>query len=1341
MTFKRNFSSPHVHVDSLDSASTPEAFAKRELELGTGTVTCTDHGTLQATRRVYDLCHGKKYRGQLTPILGLEGYFRDDRCSIFTDAGVAKTNWLEDPQTGDRYWEDPEWSRKKHERKSLEKLKLEAAKETDVGRAAAAVVARLVPDWGYADQMKYGHITMHFADEAAFKVASRVLSSADARAEKHGSERKPIFTWADLEEIGAQNTTFTSGCLIGMVQRHVFEHGRYDLAEKYYERLRSLVKPGNFYVEVFPHVCDRDWDSSIVVKFEDGTEEKFGDWKGLKTDKEPGGKKGKEGYKAKELADAWRRNPEGHGCLRAVMDNRQWVEREPKRIISVEAREGFVVNECQPWAPNGDVQFGCNQAVMQLAAKYGDKILISDDSHFVSPEEKIVQDIRIGQNGSWRFANAHYRFSSDDAWKYFKDVLPVPQAEFEGWIDNSAEWAAKFKGFKFSERRSLPTGFYPKDTLRHTLQLIKKQGRMLDSPEYNDRLREEINLLHYNGTLDLLPYFFIDHEVVDLYTRNGLLTGPGRGSAAGLLLTYLLGITHADPLLRGLSKDRFITLDRIQTNKLPDIDQDLPNRDLLVDPEKGWLKKRFGDCYAQISVDTTLKLRSAVKDVARWKRAVDGKGGFVPPEIEVLAKKFIEPPQGISDSDFVFGYKKEGEDVWVQGSSEYDPALQEYIRQFPEEWEQVRKCLGLTRQKSRHACAYVIADEPIHDFIPLTSVSGVTVTQFTAPSVEAAGGLKMDFLVVNSLNDIGNAIRLIQDRHGAGVDWAHARNGLRDDEQIPSMRIGNKLVPLIRAIPFKGGFVDVWDLPEDQPVFRDICEGRTETVFQFNTPGARKWMKNFNAIRFKDADGQIHKGLDSIEALSAFTALDRPGPLDYSVKDSKGEPQHNMLVEYANRAKGKTRLEGFPILDQLFPETYGVIVYQEQLQRAFQEIGKTTAIEANNFRVHISKKQMKEVQSDRAIFMKGAVESIGQVAAEQLWESMETFGQYGFNKSHAICYVIISYACAWLKHHYPLEWWTAVLSNADKKEIDEDFWPHCGHLIKTPDINLSAANFVIEGDGIRAPLSLLQGIGPTAQEELEAGRPFKSVDDFCQKIVAKASKVVGGKKGRSALHRGIVAKLVCSGVMETLFPPGNDASQQLALYETALATASGKKRPKSVDPKYSGLSTAQLYQLKKGILTAYGEDLRQMFLQMRVPGFVDVPEGYNYTYSDRSRSATAAVCDSKESEDCEYMPILPDGGIRWAVAAYVLSDERQTYHSTKKMAKLTLDVQGRRTMFIRWPDKEGEPPLKFKGNNFTGALVVAIISRYSESRPPVLDDIFVVENQLNLKEVDEEKSP
>lgn len=1283
----KNFCTCHSHPESLDSASTLEKMAAREIELETGVFVSTDHGTMQAHRKIYDLCHSKKYKGKLTPILGVEGYFRDDNDPILLDAGIQP-----------------------NERGS------------------------------FLSHWKYGHITLHAMDETAWSAMSRILSAADLRGEQHGSERKPLFNWQNLEELGSYNITVGSGCLIGMVQSHIFRHGRPDLAEAYYSRLNSIFKPGNFYAEVFPHICDRYWESGVTITYEDGTHEKFKGSKNLKTDKISSKKNG--GFQAEDLAAAWKRNPEGFGSLRAVMQNREWVDiTNPKKISKVEAHEGFQFNECTPASPDGDVQLGTNTAILALARKYGNPVLVSDDSHFAVPEEKIVQDIRLSQSGSWRFANSYHRQSSNEAFGYFKDKLNIKEGEFDGWVENSYEWANRFKDFRFTPRKALPTSFYPQDTLRHTLSLIKDQGRMTKAPEVQERLKAEIDLLHYNGTIDLLPYFFIDAEVCDLYLRNNLLTGPGRGSAAGLNLAYLLGITHVDPLRFGLSMDRFMTTDRIESGKYPDIDQDLPNRDLLTHPETGWLKKRFGDCYAQLSVDTTLKLRSAVKDVARWKRATSDSPGFVPAEIEQLAAKFINAPQGITDHDFVFGYTKEGEDVEVEGSINYDPALQEYVRTFPLEWEQVQKVIGLTRQKSRHACAFIIADEPVQNFIPTTSISGVRVTQFTPSSVEAAGGLKMDFLTVNSIGDIQSALKMVQERYGdKGLDWAATKLVHETTATVPFTKINNKKVPLIRTVPLKGGGIgDIWDLPEDQGVFRDLCEAKTETVFQFGTPGAKKWLHHFNQIKGTDADNQTHKGLDSIESIAAFTALDRPGPLDYFVTSENGS-KHNMLVEYANRTRGESKAGSLPILDSLFMETLGVIIFQEQLQKAFKDIGQTTAIEANNFRIHVSKKQVKELQKDRAIFLKGALQTLSEIDAIALWESMETFGNYAFNKSHAVCYGVIGYACAFLKHHYPIEWWTAVLTNADKNEINEEFWPYCGHLVKVPDVNLSKDNFSIEEDGIRAPLSLLMGIGPAAHKELSEGVPYKNIEDFCLKIdakkkIKKIDEEGKEKNGRSTIHSGIAYKLICSGVMDSLFQIGMETPEKLAAYEAVVAKVANKKKPKPVDSKYTNLTALQRYQLKKSILSSFGEDLRSMAASVNVQGLANENGRYTYSYEGyRKKQEIVPVVSANDSFDCQQM-MLPEDGIAWAVVAYVVLHETVSFQDGKKMAKILLDVEGKRQEFIKWPDKKGLLPERFK-KNMTGCLVVAAVRRYSEDKSPVLDDITIIQDSLVLKETE-----
>ncbi len=964
----RPFITPHCHPGSLDTASKPESFIEWEIEHGTGFVTATDHGTLDTARKLYDLAGDKRYKGKITPIMGLEAYLRDDSCPILKSFGIEPTQKWKNVKTG--WWVDADEFEEKvpaAERKGFE------------------------PFFTTMDYQKYFHLTLAFQDQKAYETVCRLLSAADARAERHGSANnadswKPLFTWAQLEEIGAENVTFGSSCLIGMVQRHIAFGERYDIAEAYYKKLRSLVRPGNFIVEAFPHVCEQNWESRVVITLEDDSTISVPLYRKILTDQKYG--KGT-GIKAEYLAERWERSKEGHGRLRALMFQRKWQDVEKQLLIkNVEKFERFIKNECTTAAPDGDIQRPANLFVLEMAKKYGDKILISDDSHFVKPEEKVVQDVKLLQDGSWRFANSYHRLSSEEAWPYFRDRLGIDQATYESWIDNSYAWAEGFKGMKLKPRNVLPTKFYPENTLVHTFRLIQKHGRqaILQNPVYWNRLQAEIELLHRNGVRDWLPYFMIDEEVCDLYQGAGELTGPGRGSAAGLLLTYLLEITHVDPIRYGLSMDRFMTKSRIESGKQPDIDQDLPHRDLLVDPEddkKGWLRDRYGDCVAQISTDQTIKVRQGVLDVHR----VTSPDRRVPEAVAKLAHQFAQPPQGIGNREFIFGYEHDG--VREPGAVEWDPPLMEYVKKYPAEWETVVKCLGITRGKSRHACAYLVSNEPISNFIPLQTINGVTCTQLTAAQVESSGGLKMDFLIVNSLRDIAACIKMVQERSGdASQNW---------DAPGAAITINNMRTPLIRVIPHKGKYVDIWDPPEDQAVFRDICESNTESVFQFGTPGAQKWLKHFNRARPSN-DGEIHKALDSIESLAAFTALDRPGPLDAFV-DGPNDEHHNMLVEYARRARGEKPIGNFPLLDEMFPETYGVFCYQEQLTKLYQVLSGCSGAEADEFRVHISKKQKEKVFKDKATFMPGATARVGVEAAEKLWSMMETFSEYGFNKS------------------------------------------------------------------------------------------------------------------------------------------------------------------------------------------------------------------------------------------------------------------------------------------------------------------------------------------------------
>lgn len=1275
----RNFASFHVHPQSLDTGSTPEAFVDREVELGTGSVTCTDHGTLTACWKIYERARKKK----IIPILGLEGYFRDDDCPILAKHGVAKVA----------------------EEKSGEVT--------------------------YKNWWNYGHLTMHFLDQVAYERGVRVLSRAAlTRAEANGSERKPLFSWSDLEELlGPGGVTLGSGCLVGMVQRHLLDHDAPQIAIAHYERMRSLVPAGNFYVEIFPHKCDKNWDQGVYVTLAGGETLRWYPGKKVRTDKS-------QEIAVSQLAKEQPKTP--HGRLLAVKNYQTWTELEPREILEVRHVEDFIPNECRPWCPNGDVQAGANQALLWLARKYGDPVVVSDDAHFARPEDKAIQDARLAQSGSWRFYGSYHRQTSVEALEHFQSTLGIGEAEFESWVENSLAWASRFKDFKLEYKPELPTRFYPQDTLGHTFELIQQHGRMRwGDPTYKERLGKEIELLHKNGKIDLLPYFFVSEEVSKLYQDRGLLTGPGRGSAAGLLLAYLLEITHVDPLEHGLSLERFITMDRIRSGKLPDIDMDFPSRALLVDdanPTQGWLKERFGDHVAQISVDTKLKVKSAVKDACRARL------GHVPPEVERLTHRFSNAPQGIDEKDFVFGY--EGPEGHVVGAIESDLAIMEFAKGWPAEWALAGKMLGIPRAKGRHACAFAITNIPISDFLPLQLVSGVPVTQYTAEAVEAAGAVKYDFLVVNTLRDISACLDLIRKRSGLEIPDHLVLDGVR--------------VPGIRLVPHDGRWHDVWKLyksPAAAPVLLDVSEGKTETVFQFNTPGAVKYLKEcFN----REKPGTGTKAIDSLQAMSVFTALDRPGPLDFRVTTPDGKTV-NMLEEYARRAGGESPAEAQPIFMRLFPETYGVMCYQEQLQRAYQELTGCSGPEAEEFRANVAKKKMAKVEQAYGPFVERAGAKIGRENAEYVWGAFKTFGQYGFNLAHSLCYSLIGFVCAYLKHWFPLEWWCSVLRNADKKEVSEKFWPHAGHLIDLPDINLSGDGFEIVGNRLKAPVDLLHGVGPTAHAELLSGRPYQDIQDFCDKLQARrvASTKISPKTGkpqlgRSALTRGVVQTLIVSGVMDRLFPAErvlDDGTRlevtvldRLEMYEDALAAATGARRAK-VNSKFNDFDQIVRHQMRRKVLPAWSEPILPMLIERRVPGIIVQEDGrvqYRKVYDVEGeiKSHLIRFCEWAE---IDYLDKAFWGGVELhvAAAAYVSSAKRWTYGASREGFKCVLDLDGGKLETVKWGGQTGLDDM-YSPQLLEGAVVVALLSKRGENKPFHIDSLVVVRQGLGKEKEDDE---
>lgn len=636
-----------------------------------------------------------------------------------------------------------------------------------------------------------------------------------------------------------------------------------------------------------------------------------------------------------------------------------------------------------------------------------------------------------------------------------------------------------------------------------------------------------------------------------------------------------------------------------------------------------------------------------------------------------------------------------------------------------------------------HNSAIVVADKAIDSFIPLVTISGERATQYTHSSCEESGAVKMDYLTVNSLKDVESCLNILRSKYLSNPK--------------DNYNINDKKVPLHRIVPFKGNLYDIYDLPVSEEVFETIASGDVETVFQLGTNSAKKGLKHFNG---KKKNGSLL--ISSIDDGAAFIALDRPGPLDATVTD--GFVSRNMLEEYAARAKGKDPIGEIQYISAELAATYGVIVYQEQLTKLYKQLTDCTGIEAEAFRGDIGKKKMDKVEARRQNFLNKASQKVGEEEAKKIWDQIYTFGQYGFNLSHAVSYFYTSYATAFLKHHFPLEWWCGVLQNAKKEEIEE-FWPYCKHLVILPDIQHSTDNFYIKDGKIIAPLSIIKGLGEKAHQELVENAPYRDIEDFTNKIAKTKSRVVltetaesKAKMARSNLNSGVIGKLIVSGVMDSLFPSDLDTVGKLEHFNLKLAEALNKKRPDKINEKYAITNPLQIYQLRKDLLSVYSDYLGPSLLSLKTNGVSKKTVGSNTYYMYYPEDPKVLSCIMGQGlEKLKPMPILngktlqhlntqatiEEGKVlRVAVAGYVVEENTFSYEKkdknkqktgiTLKAKKYTLDIDGFTKTFVKWPQYDSPYKLQALKEKCEKSIVIAILSKKKELNDFNLDAVVPI---------------
>ncbi|MHB1297826.1 MAG: DNA polymerase III subunit alpha, partial [Gemmatimonadaceae bacterium] len=720
-----------------------------------------------------------------------------------------------------------------------------------------------------------------------------------------------------------------------------------------------------------------------------------------------------------------------------------------------------------------------NEQVFRLAKDLSLPVVATNDAHFLKADDHAAHDVLlcIGLKKD-RLDNDRMRY---DRGLYFKSA-PEMAAHFPGRADvlENTLAVADAVDIKFEKKYHVPSFPLPPEVSSENELLVKlseagarkRYGEVL-SAEVEERLRFELDVITRTG---YAGYFLITADFIQAARDRGIPVGPGRGSAAGSLVAYALGITNVCPLKFDLLFERFLNPERVS---MPDIDVDFceERRGEVID----YVRDKYGrDSVGQIITFGTLKSRACIKDVGRVL-------GFTPAETDAIAKLIPNQP------NFSLTVKEAIEKV-PEVAKLYDQ--DDRHRQL---FDFAISLEGLSRHAGIHAAGIVIAPGPIDDYVPVCtqeskgSGSGVdervVVTQYDMNALEQAGMLKMDFLGLTTLTILNDALRSIKERRGIEID--------------------------LDALPL-----------DDEATYRQLRAGRTAGVFQFESPLATDMVRSMRADRFDD--------------LVASNALMRPGPLDAG-----------MHKVYCRRKKGEEPVTyQLPELEEILAPTYGVITYQEQVMRIAQRLAGISLAEADVLRKAVGKKDAELIRKELGKFTEKAVaKGFDAKIIEEIAGQIETFGRYGFNKSHSVAYSILSYHTAYLKTHYPAEFMAAVLSacigdtDSVVKYINET--RDLGMEILPPDVNESGWKFTVVGDKrIRFGLGAIRNVGHSAADSMIAGRanaPFTSLYDLCERIDLRTC------------NKRVFEALIHAGALDGL---GGHRAQFVAALDGAMQSAS-----------------------------------------------------------------------------------------------------------------------------------------------------------------------------------------
>ncbi len=673
-----------------------------------------------------------------------------------------------------------------------------------------------------------------------------------------------------------------------------------------------------------------------------------------------------------------------------------------------------------------------------LAKKTNTPLVATQDIHYTNAEDAAAQDVllavqtnsRLDDDDRLTMKTDNYSFrTSEEMSELFKDI---PEA-----IENTVRIAERVNidislGISQLPHFPLPEGETAESYLE---KLAHKNLTWRYTPvtkEVENRLRYELSVIQKSGFTE---YFLIVHDLVAWAKSKKIIVGPGRGSAAGSIVSYILGITNVDPLHFNLLFERFMNPERISP---PDIDLDFA--DTRRDEVLAYVSEKYGkDHVAQIITFGTMAARAALRDSGRAL-------GFPYDFCDQLAKLIpFNPNQA----------RKEN---YLRECVNTVPELREMYERNPDAKRLIdaaEKLEGVVRHASTHACAVVITKDPLTNLVPLQYATGQEdkkqslVTQFEMHAIEDLGLLKVDFLGLSNLSIIEETIKRIHERHQKDID-------------IDTIAV------------------------DEARVFKTLADGKTVGVFQLESSGMTRFL-----IELKPTN---------IEDVIAMISLYRPGTLDAG-----------MIPRYIARKHGTEEVAYMhKNLEPVLKNTYGIMIYQEQLMRAAQVLAGFTLPQADLLRKATGKKIKKLLDEQRDKFIEGAEKTIGsRQIGEDFWRLIEPFARYSFNRSHAAGYAMIAYQTAWLKTYYPVEFMASLL-NADSKNIDRISYliSECsneGIKILPPDINESATQFNVSSDTtIRFGLGAIKNVGHNVisiiVEERQKNGPFKTLADLLDRI-------------------------------------------------------------------------------------------------------------------------------------------------------------------------------------------------------------------------------------------------